>query len=94
MWFDSISGVRLDPELLSASRKVEIDFMSRLDVYRKRTKGIGRRTRVFTSSQRNGLTLTKEMPSDQSTDQYFARKSSNAGTRTMPGTLASMGWFE
>ena len=28
--FDNVSGVR--PELLSASRKVEIDFMSRLEV--------------------------------------------------------------
>ena len=33
---DSISGVRFDPELLSASRKVEIDFMNRLEVHRKR----------------------------------------------------------
>ena len=33
--FDSISGVRLDPELL---RKVEIDFMNRLEVYRKRPR--------------------------------------------------------
>ena len=30
--FDSISGVRLDPELLSASRKVEIDFTNPLEV--------------------------------------------------------------
>ena len=36
--FDNIIRVRLDPELLSASRKVEIDFMSRLDVYRKRPR--------------------------------------------------------
>ena len=36
--FDSISGVRLDPELLSASRKVEIDLMNRLEVYRKRRR--------------------------------------------------------
>ena len=35
---DSISGVRLDPELLSASRKVEIDFMNRLEVYRTRPR--------------------------------------------------------
>ena len=36
--FDSISGVRLDPELLSASRKVEIDFMNRWEVFRKRPR--------------------------------------------------------
>ena len=36
--FANISGVRLDPKLLSASRKVEIDFMSRLDVHRKRPR--------------------------------------------------------
>ena len=36
--FDSISGVRLDPELLSALKNVEIDFMNRLEVYRKRPK--------------------------------------------------------
>ena len=51
--FDSISGVRLDPELLSASRKVEIDFMK---VWRciASDQKIGRRTRAFMSSQRNG----------------------------------------
>ena len=43
--FDSISGVRLDPELLSASRKVEIDFMNRLDVYRIRPR-VGQQTRA------------------------------------------------
>ena len=39
--FDSISGVRLDPELLGASRKVEIDFMNRLEVYLQATKELG-----------------------------------------------------
>ena len=33
--FDSISGTRLDPKLLKVSRQVELDFMSRLGVYRK-----------------------------------------------------------
>ena len=33
--FDNISRARLDPELLSVSRKVEIDFMNRLEMYRK-----------------------------------------------------------
>ena len=37
---DSISGARLDPELLSASRKVEIDFLNRLEVYRKRPRNL------------------------------------------------------
>ena len=36
--FDSISGVRLDHELFSASRKVEIDFINRLEVHRKRPR--------------------------------------------------------
>ena len=36
--FDSIRGTRLDPELLKASRQVELDFMSRLGVYRKRSR--------------------------------------------------------
>ena len=35
---DNISGVRLGPGLLQVSRKVEIDFMSRLKVYRKRPR--------------------------------------------------------
>ena len=39
--FDNISGVRLDPELLSTSRKVEIDFMNRLEVYRRRPRELG-----------------------------------------------------
>ena len=51
--FDNISGVRLEPELLSAPRKVEIDLMNRLDVYRKRPRS-WQRTVVFMSSQRNG----------------------------------------
>ena len=37
---DSIKRVRLDPELLSASRKVEIDFMNLLEVYQA-TKELG-----------------------------------------------------
>ena len=36
--FDKISGVRLDPELSSAPRKVQVDFMSRLDVYLNRPR--------------------------------------------------------
>ena len=36
--FDSISGLRPDPEHLSASRKVEIDFMNRMEVYLKRPR--------------------------------------------------------
>ena len=39
--FDSTSGVRLHPELVSASRQVEIDFMNRLEVYRKRPRRLG-----------------------------------------------------
>ena len=33
--------MRLDPELSSALRKVKIDFMNRLDVYRKRPTSLG-----------------------------------------------------
>ena len=33
--FDNIGGARFDPEPLSASRKFEIDFMNRFQVYRK-----------------------------------------------------------
>ena len=36
--FDSINGICLDPEFLKVSRQVELDFMSRLDVYRKRPR--------------------------------------------------------
>ena len=36
--FDSIRGIRLDPKLLKVSRHVELDFMSRLGVYRKRPR--------------------------------------------------------
>ena len=36
--FDNISGVRLDPEQLQVSRQVEIDFTSRLNVYRERPR--------------------------------------------------------
>ena len=39
--FDSISGAHFDPELLSASTKVGIDLMNRLEVYRKATKELG-----------------------------------------------------
>ena len=39
--FDNISWVRLDPELLQVSRQVEINFMRRLNVYRKASEAQG-----------------------------------------------------
>ena len=36
--FAFISGIRLDPELLTVPRQAEVDFMSRLGVYRKRPR--------------------------------------------------------
>ena len=51
--FDSISGVRLDPELLSASR-VEIDFMNRLEVYRKRPRSWAKDKGIHVIPTRNG----------------------------------------
>ena len=57
--FDNFSGVRLDPELVSASRKVEIDFMSMLEVHRKRPRSWATDKGLHvlpTKSQRNGQT--------------------------------------
>ena len=36
--FDSIRGMRLDPELFKVSRQVELDFISRLSVFSKRPR--------------------------------------------------------
>ena len=52
--FDSISGVRLDPELLNASRKVEVDFMSRLEVYRKRPRNWAKDKGIHVIEHRHG----------------------------------------
>ena len=74
--FDHISGVRLDPELLSAS-KDEIEFMKSLEDDRK----VGQRTRIFMSSSRKEKTRTKDMSSDQSISRDYVEKISNAGIR-------------
>ena len=50
--FDSISGAHFDPELLSASTKVGIDLMNRLEVYRKRPRSWATEKPVAFFSQR------------------------------------------
>ena len=91
--FDSISGVRLDPELLSASRKVEIDFMNRLEVYRKRPRNWAKDQGIHVIPMKwvdvnNG---------DDKRPEYRSRlwgKELKRWDPTMPGTFASMGPFE
>ena len=77
--FDNISGVRVDPDL-SASRKVEVDFMSRLDMHRKRPRNWATDKGIHVIPTK-WVDVNKGMPSDQSTDRDCAGKKSNAGTR-------------
>ena len=90
---DDISGVRLDPELLQVSRQVEIDFMSRMNVHR-------RRPRQWATEKGIPVIPTKWV--DVNTGD--ARQAENRSRLcekelkrwdpTMPGTFASMGPFE
>ena len=92
--FDSISGVRLDPELLSASRKVEIDFHESVWRCIASEQGIGRRTTAFMSSQRKCVDVNK---GDTKRPEYRSRlcgKELKRWDPTVPGTFASMGPFE
>ena len=88
--FDNISGVRLDPELLSASRKVEIDFMNRLNVYHKRP-------RSWATDKGRHVIPTKCVDvnkGDAKRPEYQSRlfgKELKRWDPTMPGTFASMG---
>ena len=91
--FDSISGVRLDPDLLSASRKVEIDFMNRLDVYRKRPRSWAKDTGIHVIPTK-WVDVNKV---DDKRPEYRSRLCGQELKRwdpTMPGTFASMGPFE
>ena len=91
--FDSISGVRLDPELLSASTKVEIDFMNRLEVYRMRPRNWAKDKGIH-------VIPTKWVDVNKGKDKRPEYRSRLCGKElkrwdpTMPGTFASMGPFE
>ena len=91
--FDSISGVRLDPELSRASRKVEIDFMSRLEVY-------CRRPRTWAKDKGIHVIPTKWVDVNKCDDKRpeygsgFCGKELKRWDPPMPGTFASMGLFE
>ena len=88
--FDNISGVRLDPELLSASRKVEIDFMNRLEVHRKRPRNWAKDKGIH-------VIPTKWVDVNRGDDkrpEYWSRLCGIELKRwdpTMPRTFASMG---
>ena len=79
--FDNISEVRLDPEFLNASRNVEIHFMNRLEVYRKRPRSwaTGKGLHVSEVGGHRSRCCVKKL---------------KRWDPTMPGTYASMGPFE
>ena len=91
--FDNIIGVRLGPELLQMSRQVVIDFMSKLNVYRKRP-------RHWATDKGILIIPTKWVDvnkGDARQPEYRSRlcgKELKRWDPTMPGTLASMGPFE
>ena len=91
--FDSISGVRLDPELLSASRKVDIDFMNRLEVYRKRPRNWAKDKGIH-------VIPTKWVDVNKDDEKRPAYRSRLCGKElkhwdpTIPGTFASRGPLE
>ena len=91
--FDNNSGARLDPELVSASRKVEIDFMSRLDVYQKRARNWATDEGIHVIP----TTQVDVSRGDTKRPLYRSRlcgKELKRWDPTMPGTFASMGLFE
>ena len=91
--FDSISGMRLDPELLKVSRQVELDFMNRLGVYRKRP-------RTWATDRGIPVIPTKWVDVnkvDAKQPEYRSRLCAEVLKRwdpTMPGSFASMGPLE
>ena len=90
---DSISGARLDPEPLSASRKVEIDFMNRLEVSRKRPRN-GAKDKGIHVIPTKGVDVNK---GDDKRPEYWSKlcgKELKRWDPTMPGTFESRGPFE
>ena len=91
--FDSISGTRLDPELLKASRQVELDFMSRLGVYRKRP-------RTWATDRSIPVIPTKWVDVNKGNAEQPEYRSRLCGGELKrwglkkPGTFASMGPLE
>ena len=90
---EELSGVHLDREIVSASRKVEIDSTNRLEVYRKRprswatNKGLHVIPKKWADSN-NG---------DAKRTEYRSRlfgKELKRWDPMMPGTFASVGPFE
>ena len=91
--FDSISGIRLDPELLKVSRQVELDFTSRLGVYRRRprTWAIDRGVPVL---PKKWVDVNKGDVKQPDYRPGLCGEELERWDPTMPGTFASMGPFE
>ena len=87
--YDSASGVRLDPELLRSSRKVEIDFMNRLEVYRKRPRNWAKDKGIHVSPTK----CVDVNEGDAERPEYRSRLGGKELKR-WEGTSASMGPFE
>ena len=85
--FDSTSGVHFDPELLSASTKVGIDLMNRLEVYRKRPRSWATDKGLHVDVNKTDA----ERPDHRS---RLCGKEIKRWDPTMPGTFALMGPFE
>ena len=84
--FDNISVVRLDPELLGASKKVDFDFVNRLEVYRKRP-------RSWATDKGIHIIPTKWVDSnkgDAQRPEYQSRLCGKELRRWDPGAFASM----
>ena len=79
--FDNINGARLDPVLLSASRKVEIDFMNRLEVYRKRPRSWPTDKGLHVIPTKWVDVNKGDAKSHQSTGRDCVEKNSNVGIR-------------
>ena len=91
--FDFVSGTRLDPELLKVSRQVEIDFMSRLGVCRKRprTWATDRGIPVIPTKW---ATVNKGDARQPESRSRLCGKELERWDPTMPGTFVSMGPLE
>ena len=91
--FGSISGTRLDPELLNVSRQVELDFVSQLGVSRKRPRTWAT-DRGFPVISTKWVDVNKGNAKQPECRSRLCRKELKRWAPTIPGTFASMGPLE
>ena len=93
MCFTTSAECALTESFLSASRKVEVDFMSRLDMYRKRPRNWATDKGIPVIPAK-WVDVNKGDAMRPEYRQILCGKELKRWDPTMPGTFASMGPFE